>query len=41
MNNRSSQHGAHFGFYWDTDETERKEIYDQADALITAATPAA
>lgn len=27
MTNRSSQHGAYFGFYWQTDDAERKEIF--------------
>jgi hypothetical protein len=33
----TSATGAHFGFYWDTDEAERKDVYDWADALIAAA----
>lgn len=36
MNSRS-EHGAYFGFYWDTDEVERKDVYDVADRLIAAA----
>lgn len=36
MNSRS-EHGAYFGFYWNTDEAERKETYAEADALIAAA----
>ncbi len=37
MSTRSPQHGACFGFYWDTDEDERERVYAQADALISAA----
>lgn len=33
----TSATGAYFGFFWNTNEAERKEVYDQADALIVAA----
>ena len=37
MNSRSSQHGAYFGFYWQTKEAERQAVYAEADALSSAA----
>ena len=33
----SPQHGAYFGFYWQTSDAERAEVYAQVDALISAA----
>jgi len=33
----TSASGAYFGFFWNTEAAERKEVYDQADALIDAA----
>lgn len=38
MHTRStSASGAYFGFFWNTDVVECKDVYDQADALIDAA----
>lgn len=38
MNTRStSTNGAYFGFHWNTDVAERKEVNDKADSLIDAA----
>ena len=35
--NSKSIYGAYFGFFWNTDEADRKEAYAKADALIGAA----
>lgn len=37
MMNKTSKHGVYFGFYWQTGEAERAEVYAKADALIDAA----
>lgn len=37
MKNAHSIHGANFSFYWGDSEAERQEIFDTADALISAA----
>lgn len=32
-----SNNGAYFGFFWNTDVTERQDVYNVADILIDAA----